>query len=360
MAATMADVFPVILSGGSGTRLWPLSRRAKPKQFLALMGQESLLQETARRLKSSFFAPLTLIGNEAHVEEAEHQLAAVSASPRLHVLEPFGRNTAPAAAIAALAVEAESPGAVLALLPADHYIADPQAFQAAIVAAAADASAGRIVTFGIVPSAPETGYGYIRRAETPYPTGAYPVAEFVEKPDLPTALSYLKSGAYLWNSGMFLARSDVLLAELAAHAPKILEACRKAFDKGRRNGNRLAVERGAFESCPSDSIDYAVMEKTSRASVLPARMGWSDVGSWASLWELAPKDESGNVLTGDIYAHDSRNNYIRAESRLVATVGVEDLIIVETADSVLVARREKVQDIKAIIDRLAKDGRKER
>jgi mannose-1-phosphate guanylyltransferase/mannose-6-phosphate isomerase len=356
----VAKIFPVILSGGSGTRLWPLSRRAKPKQFLALTGQESLLQETARRVRTGLFAPLTLIGSAAHVEEAERQLAAMGAPPRLHVLEPFGRNTAPAAAIAALAVEAEAPSAVLALLPADHFIADSEAFQAAIIAAAADAREGRIVTFGIVPTAPETGYGYIRRTETPYATGAYPVAQFVEKPDLPTALSYLKSGAYLWNSGMFLARADILLAEMGSYAPKILEACRRAFDKGRREGGRLALDRGAFEACPSDSIDYAVMEQTSCASVLPARMGWSDVGSWATLWELAPKDASGNVLTGETYAHDSRNLYVRAESRLVATVGVADLVIVETADAVLVARRDKVQDVKAIIDRLTKDGRTER
>jgi mannose-1-phosphate guanylyltransferase/mannose-6-phosphate isomerase len=356
----MAEVFPVILSGGSGTRLWPLSRRAKPKQFLALMGAQSLLQETALRIGGGLFGPLTVIGNQGHAAEAERQLAAVGMTPRLHVLEPFGRNTAPAAAIAALAVEAAAPGGVLALLPADHFIADTEAFRAAVAAGAADAGAGRIVTFGIVPTAPETGYGYIRRVETPYPTGAYAVAEFVEKPDLPTAISYLKSGAYLWNSGMFLARADILLGEMRTHCPKILEACTQAFQQGRRDGNRLALEREAFSASPSDSIDYAVMEHTSRASVLPARMGWSDVGSWASLWELAEKDQAGNVIRGTVYAHDSRNSYLRAESRLLATVGVEDLVIVETADGVLVARRDKVQDIKAIIDRLSKDDRAER
>jgi mannose-1-phosphate guanylyltransferase / mannose-6-phosphate isomerase len=357
----MAELYPVILSGGSGTRLWPLSRRAKPKQFLALLGEMSLLQETARRVAGTdLFGPLLLIGNEAHAGLAEGQLAALGLTPLLHVLEPFGRNTAPAAAIAALAIEAERPGGMLALFPADHFIADAEAFRKTVAAAAKDAEAGRIVTFGILPAAPETGYGYIKRGEDAFPSGAYPIAQFVEKPDLKTALSYLKSGAYLWNSGMFVARADILLAEMRTHCPAILDACEAAFRSGRRDGLRLALEREAFGRCPSDSIDYAVMEHTARASVLPASMGWSDVGSWASLWELTEKDGGGNVLKGEVYAHDSRNNYVRAESRLVATVGVEDLVIVETEDAVLVARRERVQDIKAIIDRLANDGREER
>ena len=358
----MTEVYPVIMSGGSGTRLWPLSRRAKPKQFLTLLGGNSLLQETALRVRSDdgLFGPITLIGNEAHAALAESQLAAIGLQPHLHVLEPFGRNTAPAAAIAALAVEAQVPGAVLALLAADHFIQDVDAFRKTVATATRDAREGRIVTFGIVPSAPETGYGYIRRGETPFPTGAYPVAQFVEKPDLPTALTYLKSGAYLWNSGMFVARADVLIAEMRTHCPAMLTACEKAFKAGRREGVQLSLDREAFGACPSDSIDYAVMEHTDRASVLPATMGWSDVGSWATLWELAEKDAAGNALQGTVYAHDSRNTYVRAEARIVATVGVEDLVIVETADAVLVARRDKVQDIKAIIDRLAKDGREER
>jgi len=356
----MAEVYPVILSGGSGTRLWPLSRRAKPKQFLTLLGDRSLMQDTALRVKGDLFGPLTVIGNAAHADEAESQLGAIGARPRLQVLEPFGRNTAPAAAIAALAVEEQAPGAVLALLPADHFIADDDAFRATVATGAADAREGRIVTFGIVPAAPETGYGYIRRGETAFASGAYPVAEFVEKPNLETALTYLKSGAYLWNSGMFLARADILLAEMRIHCPAILAACEAAFNEGLRSDARLALDPDAFGRCPSDSIDYAVMEKTARASVLPAQMGWSDVGSWASLWELAEKDAAGNVLKGQVYAHDSRNTYIRAENRIVATVGVEDLVIVETGDAVLVAHRDRVQDIKAIIDRLAKDKREER
>lgn len=357
----MSHVFPVILSGGSGTRLWPLSRRATPKQFLPLIGTRSLLQETALRLeRANLFEALIIIGGDAHYAETETQLRAIGASVAAHVLEPLGRNTAPAAAIAALAVGRQSAGGILALLPADHYIADAPGFRRAVEQGAQEAQAGRIVTFGIVPTAPETGYGYIQRTAKAHPTGAYPVSKFVEKPDRATASAYLASGDYLWNSGMFLARADILLDEMTKHCPQIVAACRKAFENGSQEGAVLRLNRAAFEACPSDSIDYAVMEKTNRASVLPTQFGWSDVGSWSTLWELGEKNEAGNTLMGTVYAHATRNSYIRAQSRLVASVGVEDLVIVETPDSVLVARRDQVQDIKAIIDRLAKDGRAER
>jgi mannose-1-phosphate guanylyltransferase/mannose-6-phosphate isomerase len=355
----MAGVYPVILSGGSGTRLWPLSRQARPKQFLALLGERSLLQETALRVApiGGLFGPLTLIGNAAHRATAETQLAALGSMPALHILEPKGRNTAPAAAIAALAVAAQDKDAILALLPADHVIADVSAFRAAVEQAAADAAEGRIVTFGIVPAGPETGYGYIRRGPSPRPAGTYPIAEFVEKPDLQTAERYVAAGTYLWNSGMFVSRADVLLAEMRTHCPAILKGARVAYEKGRRDGGVLALDEASFAACPADSIDYALMERTGAASVLPVRMGWNDVGSWAALYDLAPKDEAGNVRLGDVIAHDSAGSFIRAEHRLVATVGIADLVIIETADALLVARRDKVQDIKAIIEKLA--GRSE-
>jgi mannose-1-phosphate guanylyltransferase/mannose-6-phosphate isomerase len=359
----MASVYPVILSGGSGTRLWPLSRKAHPKQFLTLIGGRSLLQETALRVlpgKDGLFGPLTIIGNETHHGEAERQLAAVNAAPALHVLEPLARNTAPAAAIAALAAQRHGAEAVLALLPADHAITDVAAFHGAMSKAAEDAKSGRIVTFGIVPTGPETGYGYIRRADTARPTGTYPIAEFVEKPDLKTAERYVAAGSYLWNSGMFVARADVLLAEMAHHCPAILDAARAAFDQGKRNGTALKLDPERFGACPSDSIDYALMERTDKASVLPARMGWNDVGSWAALYDLAPKDETGNALAGDVITIDTARTYIHGDGKLIATIGLEDLVIIDTRDALLIARRDKVQDVKAVIEKLAKAGRPER
>jgi mannose-1-phosphate guanylyltransferase/mannose-6-phosphate isomerase len=359
----MARVYPVILSGGSGTRLWPLSRQAHPKQFLALMGDRSLLQETALRVmpqKDDLFGPLTIIGNQSHLAEAERQLKTVGAPADLQILEPLARNTAPAAATAALAVRRYGEDAVLALLPADHAITDIAAFRSAMSKAADDAEHGRIVTFGIVPTGPETGYGYIRRGEKARPAGTYPILEFREKPDRQTAEGYVAAGSYLWNSGMFVARADVILAEMSRHCPAILDSAREAFAKSTQMGTVLTLDHPTFAACPADSIDYALMERTEAATVLPARMGWSDVGSWAALYDLAPKGEAGNVLLGDVIAIRGARNYIRSGTRLIATIGTEDLVVIDTEDALLIARRDQVQDVKAIIETLAKADRNER
>ncbi len=352
-------VFPVILSGGVGSRLWPTSRALYPKQLLPLVSERTMLQETAARVSDTtlFTAPI-IVSNDEHRFIIAQQMREAGITPMAHLLEPMGRNTAPAAAAAAAFVQGHDPKGVMLVLPADHHIRDVAAFRAAVAQGAELAGQGRLVTFGIVPLAPETGYGYIRRGEA-IGSGAYAVRGFVEKPNIETAKTYMADGGYDWNAGIFMFRADVILDEMRRFCPEIVARAAEAVVKGKRDLDFLRLQTEAFEACPSNSIDYAVMEHTSVAAVVPVNMGWSDIGSWSALWETGEQDEAGNVSQGDVMSVDTANCYIRAETGLVATLGVEDLIIVETGDVTLVANRNRVQDVKKIVERIAEAGRSE-
>ena len=352
-------IYPVILSGGVGSRLWPTSRALYPKQLLPLVSERAMLTETALRVsgQEGFAAP-TIISNDEHRFIIAQQMREAELTPLAHILEPEGRNTAPAAAAAAAFVRDHDPQGILLVLPADHHIADVAAFRNAIEVGAELAREGKLVTFGIVPSGPETGYGYIRRGKA-LGEGAFEVERFVEKPDRATAEGYLADGSYSWNSGIFMFRADRILDEMRAQCPEIAASAEKAVEQGARDLDFLRLEKEAFCASPSDSIDYAVMEHTKEAAVVPVDMGWSDIGSWSALWEVGEKDGEGNVLSGDVITHDTRDTFVRAESGLVATLGVENLIVVETGDVTLVASRDRVQDVKKIVEKLALDGRSE-
>ncbi len=353
-------LIPVILSGGSGTRLWPLSRTLYPKQFLPLAGRRTMFQQTVARAMAvpGAQAPVILC-NEEHRFLVAEQLRQISVAATI-VLEPLGRNTAPAAAVAALHAAGLAQDALTMVLPADHVIADEGAFARAVSAAVPAAQAGRLVTFGILPAHPETGYGYIKMGEElAGQDGVRAVSAFREKPDLATAQAYVDSGEYIWNSGIFLFSAKTYLDELSRHAPKIVESCRAALERARRDMDFTRLDKEAFTACQDDSIDYAVMEKTRLAAVVPMDAGWSDVGSWRALWEIARRDGAGNAFHGDVVAQDTRDTYVRAEGRLVTTVGVTDLVVVETSDAVLVAAKDKVQDVKKVVDTLKKAGRSE-
>jgi mannose-1-phosphate guanylyltransferase/mannose-6-phosphate isomerase len=354
----MSTVFPVILSGGAGTRLWPLSREMYPKQLLALTSRHSMLQDTALRLSgiASAAAPI-VVCNEAHRFTVAEQLRALSVEPSAILLEPIGRNTAPAVALAALKAQQLDPDSTIVIAPADHVIRDTRVFQQAADVAADLAESGKLVTFGIVAHAPETGYGYIRRGDGLGP--AYPVAQFIEKPPLEVAVQFVASGDYFWNSGMFVFKAARYLAELAEFAPDILAASTAAFKAATADLDFVRIDRAAFQTCRSESIDYAVMEKTRDAVVLPLDAGWSDVGSWSSLFDALPSDEEGNVLQGDVLVHDTHDCFVHATSRLVTAVGMDDHIIVETKDAVLVAPKDRVQDVKELVTQLKKAGRPE-
>jgi mannose-1-phosphate guanylyltransferase/mannose-6-phosphate isomerase len=351
---------PVILSGGAGTRLWPLSRELYPKQLLPLMGEHTMLQDTARRLEGLDAAPPVVVCNDAHRFLVAEQLRKIGITPRAIVLEPFGRNTAPAIALAALAAlkkAAKDEDPVLLVLPADHVIRDVAAFQAAANTARTAAEEGKLVTFGIVPRTPETGYGYIRRGES---LGAVQrIAQFVEKPSLTRAQAFIASGDHYWNSGMFVFRARRYLEELGKFASEMAKICREAFDAAKADLDFTRIDSKIFETCPSDSIDYAVMEKTADAVVVPLDARWSDVGSWASLHAASDADADGNVARGDVVSEDSSNCYLYSESRLVAAVGLKDHVVVETKDAVLVAPKDRVQDVKALVSRIKGAGRYE-
>ena len=347
-------ICPVILSGGSGTRLWPLSREHYPKQLLALFGEQSLLQQTASRLNglNQAVSPL-LVCNEEHRFLIAEQLHAIDISPENIILEPVGRNTAPALTLAALYLDRGHEECIMLVMPADHVITKNAAFHEAVKAGAALANKDQIITFGIKPTTPETGYGYIRKGE------GNDVAAFVEKPDLETAKRYLASQEYFWNSGMFMMKPSVWLEEIKRYQPDIFQACEQAFNNAVSDGDFLRVDKSQFSSCPSNSIDYAVMEKTEHAAILPMDIGWSDIGAWSSLWEISKQDSCGNVIQGDVYTHETKNTLLVSRHRFLAGVGLEDIIIVETADAVLVMHKDHAQNVKEIVARLKYDKRPE-
>ncbi|WP_027714506.1 mannose-1-phosphate guanylyltransferase/mannose-6-phosphate isomerase [Desulfuromonas sp. TF] len=379
-------IVPVILSGGSGTRLWPLSRELYPKQLLPLVGPHTMLQETVMRLSGleGLEAPM-VVCNENHRFMVAEQLRSTEHSPSAILLEPVGRNTAPAVAVAAIQATGDGRDPVLLVLPADHIIQDAAALRSVVKSGVPWAEKGKLITFGIVPRGPETGYGYIRadksrplylskvndqvpmvnndftndQGQMTNDATAYAVAEFVEKPDLATAHSYVNSGEYYWNSGMFMFRASRFLEELERFAPEMLASCRRALEGAGRDLDFVRLDADAFTACPGDSIDYAVMEKTSDAVVLPLDAGWNDVGSWSALWEAGGKDADGNAILGDVLTRDVRNCYLYSGSRMVAAVGLEDHVVVETADAVLVAPKDRVQDVKHIVEQLKAQGRGE-
>lgn len=356
----MSLIVPVILSGGSGTRLWPFSRSQFPKQMQKLYSDRSMFQETAARVTGPQFSdPIVICNNEHRFIIAEHLLE-MGITPRAILLEPMGRNTAPAAAVVAHYIAQQNPDDLMMLVPADHLISDADAFLQACDVAREAADASRLVTFGIQPRGPETGYGYIRQGEPlNYGDGIYGVSEFVEKPDRETAEQYLAQGGYSWNSGMFLFKAGVYLAELERLQPQMIKACRDAVDNAATDLDFIRLDEIAFAQASSDSIDYAVMEHTDKACVVPVDMGWNDVGSWSELWHVGDKDDDGNVLQGDVVSLDVNNSYIRSSGPLTAVVGLRDVVVVATDDAVLVVPKDRAQDVKAIVETLKGDGRSE-
>lgn len=350
-------IIPVVMAGGSGTRLWPLSRTLLPKQFLPLTGGNTMLQQTLLRLDGlEVESPITICGEEHRFTVAE-QLQSIGDKGTI-ILEPVGRNTAPAIALAANKAIAEKEGdPLLLVLAADHVIDDQKSFQDTIEQAIPLALEGKLVTFGIVPQSAHTGYGYIKRGGA-ISTG-YRVDSFVEKPDLNTAKNYLESGEYYWNSGMFLFKASSYLSELERFSPKIAKACEEALADISSDLDFVRINKKAFYSCPDDSIDYAVMEKTADSVVVPLDAGWNDVGSWSALWEISGKDNEGNATTGDAILHDSHNCFIKSDKRLIAAVGLEDVVIVDTKDALLVADKKKVQHVKTIVEQLKVNNRNE-
>ena len=360
------NVIPVILSGGSGTRLWPLSRQLNPKQFLKILGEETMLQQTIRRLQGLPCKNLIVVCSEEHRFLAGEQMLEMGIKDFSIILEPTPKNTAPAIALAAIHALTQGSGEdkgndpILLVLPADHVITNEEAFRKAVTNALSAAIEGRLVTFGIVPEKPETGYGYIERGkEHEKNPNIFEVASFREKPDEETARKYIQSGNYYWNSGMFLFQAKTYLEELQKHAPKVYEACSKAMQKTEKDFDFIRIETEAFKLSPSISIDYAVMEKTNLASVVPLDAGWSDIGSWTALWEACGKDSEGNTLQGDVKIIDTKDSMVRAENRLVATVGVSDLVVVETKDAVLVAHKDHAQKVKDLVEDIKQNGRHE-
>jgi mannose-1-phosphate guanylyltransferase / mannose-6-phosphate isomerase len=356
-------LIPVILSGGAGTRLWPLSRELYPKQLLPLTGTRTMLQQTVLRLEGLGASAPVIVCNEAHRFLVAEQLRQLKVAPRATLLEPFGRNTAPAIALAAHAAlsggaaDAQAVDPLLLVLPADHVIRDVPAFQRAVRVALAAAEGGQLATFGIVARTPETGYGYIQRGVAR--GGAFAITRFVEKPAPELARDFVQAGDYYWNSGMFMFRARRYLQELARFAPQIAHSCESAFRAARADLDFTRIDAPSFETCPADSIDYAVMEHTADAVVVPLDAGWSDVGSWSALHEASDADVHGNVSHGDVVAEDTSGSYLYSESRLLAAVGLKDHVVVETKDAVLVAPKARVQDVKKLVMQLKERGRYE-
>jgi mannose-1-phosphate guanylyltransferase/mannose-6-phosphate isomerase len=354
----MPVVHPVILSGGAGSRLWPLSRSLFPKQLLALAGERSLIQDTVLRVQGKEFLPPLIVCNIEHRFLVAEQMREAGITPEAIVLEPVGRNTAPAAAIAAIMVAEKEPNGIMLLMPADHIVRNGTAFIQAVDHAVLAAERDHLVTFSITPDSPETGYGYIRRGE---PLSGledcFSVARFVEKPDAATAAGYVASGEYGWNSGMFVFKAKLFLSELERLEPELTAQCRSALKKGRQDLDFFRLEEATFTGAKSISIDYAVMERTDKAAMVPVEMGWSDIGSWESLWSTSARDPSGNAVKGDVLQHGTRNSYLRSEGPLVAAVGLEDVVVVATADAVLVSHKNASQDVKRIVEQLEQQGR---
>lgn len=357
-----SSIHCVVLCGGVGSRLWPLSRQHYPKQFLPMHGDQSMVRETLGRLPGSegTAAPL-FIANEEHRFLVAEQVRAAGAASAGIVLEPEGRGTAPAVAAAALSVQSREPGGLMLVMPSDHVIANPAAFHDAVAKAAVAAADGALVTFGITPTHAETGYGYIRAgAPVAGAPGCVAVDRFVEKPDRARAEAWLAEGGYAWNSGIFVLRADILLAELDRLRPDILTAVRAAWDDSEKDRDFIRLDPAAFAACPAESIDRAVMEHTPHAVMVPVSMGWNDVGGWSALWELGDKDDAGNVVLGDALLHDVRNAYVRSEGGLLtAVVGLDDVVVVASDDAVLVTARDRAQDVKAVVDALSAAGRPE-
>jgi mannose-1-phosphate guanylyltransferase/mannose-6-phosphate isomerase len=357
MVSELPQIVPVLMSGGAGTRLWPTSRSDRPKQFLTLVDDQTMVAATLHRLDGLDTEMPLVVANQAHATLVADELTAAGFDQDRMILEPFGRNTAPAAAVAALELTKGGADPLMLLLPADHVIEDLAAFQLATTHACRLAAAGHLVTFGIVPTTPETGYGYIR-AGSQVDATARKVAEFVEKPDLPTAEGYLAEGNYLWNSGMFVFRCSDYLAALAEFAPDMLAGCQSTMDAAVRNQG-LHLDPSAFAATPADSIDYTVMENTTKAAVVPLDAGWNDVGSWTALLEIATRDDNGNALVGDVVVTDTTNSYVRADSRLVTVAGLDNVVVVETPDAVLVTTIDNAQSVKTIVDMLREQDRPE-
>jgi mannose-1-phosphate guanylyltransferase/mannose-6-phosphate isomerase len=352
---------PVVLSGGSGTRLWPMSRSQYPKQLLTLLGKESLLRQTVQRVagRKGFAAPV-VVANDEHRFLIAEQLREAGIEPAGLFLEPVGRNTAPAVAVAALWLGEQEPDALMLVMPSDHVIAELDAFHAAIARAATAAAEGRLVTFGVTPARAETGYGYINAgAPVPGCNDVFAVARFIEKPAAADAERYVAAGTHFWNSGIFMFAASAYLAELERLRPDMLAACRDAVARARRDADFIRLDRAAFSECPADSIDYAVMEHTGRSAVVPVDMGWSDLGSWDALWETGARDPDGNALVGNVLAEDARNCYLRSEAGLVAAIGIDDMVVVATADAVMVAPRSRAQEVRRLVTRLVEEGRDE-
>ncbi len=358
VAAVRASITPIILSGGAGTRLWPLSRRHNPKQLIPLLGEETMLQLTARRVAGEGFAPLWVVCGDSHHAVVRDQLGAAGVPAATVVIEPMARNTAPAVAAAAFALVRQGDDAYTLVLPSDHLVADVAAFLAAVDRAAAAAQQGKLVAFGLPPAAPETGYGYVARGDALDGLGgAFSVARFKEKPDRDEAETLVADGGYYWNSGMFLFRADAYLAELKRHAPTVHAACEEAVRRATHERGVVRLDADAFAGATSISIDHAVVEHTSQAAVVPAEMGWSDVGAFSALWDVGTRDASGNVVRGDVVSEATHDSYLHSNGPLLATVGVRDMVVVANDDAVLVARKDAVQGVRDIAARLAAEGR---
>ena len=355
-------MIPVILSGGSGSRLWPLSRKQYPKQFLALTSERTLFQQTLQRLAFEGMQSPIVVCNQEHRFIVKEQLEAVGLHVQGLVLEPFGRNTAPAIALTAMKLLAEGRDELLLVLPADHVLADQQAFEQSLKVAAQAAEMGELVLFGIPAHRPETGYGYIKcdlAVQGSLPEGANRVLQFVEKPDLARAREFVESGNYFWNSGVFLFRASRFLEELKEHDPDIYDNCLLTLERSEQQNDELKVDPASFACCPDNSIDYAVMEKTRQAAAVPLCAGWSDVGCWASIWEVHDKDENGNVTKGDVILHDTHNSLVYGNGKLVTVIGLDNVVVVETKDATMVVHKDRVQDVKKLVKTLDEQGRPE-